>query len=132
MIHFLLPFSTTTMPSLSSARYLCALTAIAVSCSAHAAQGRMGFSIAAETDGMFSTTLKAVKISAVVHDAPAEQAGLLAGDDVQSVNDVPVAGTSGPKIMDMVHAVQPGEHLRLKVKRGGAEHLIDIVAGAAK
>jgi hypothetical protein len=117
------------MPFLFSARYLCALTAIAVSCSA---QGRMGFSIAAETDGMFSTTLKAVKISAVVHDAPAEQAGLLAGDDVESVNDVPVAGTSGPKIMDMVHAVQPGEHLRLKVKRGGAEHLIDIVAGAAK
>jgi S1-C subfamily serine protease len=64
--------------------------------------------------------------------APAEQAGLQAGDDVQSINDVPIAGADGSKIMDMVHAVQPGEHLRLKVLRGGVEHLVDIVGGAAK
>ncbi len=81
---------------------------------------------------MFSTTLKDVKITAVVAGAPAEQAGLLAGDDVESVNDVPIIGTSGSTIMDMIHAVQPGQHIRLKIRRAGAEHLIDIVGGAPK
>ncbi len=120
------------MLSTSSARYLLALAAIAVSIGAHAAQGRLGFAVSAETDGLFSTTLKKIRITSVVHDAPAEQAGLREGDDVEAVNDVPVAGTSGSKIMDIVHAVQPGDHLRLKVLRGGVEHLVDIVGGPPK
>lgn len=120
------------MSSTSSARNLLVLAAVAVSCSVYAAQGRLGFAVSAETDGLFSTTLKKIRITSVVHDAPAEQAGLREGDDVESVNDVPVAGTSGPRIMDMVHAVQPGQHLQLKVLRGGVEHLVDIVAGAPK
>ena len=80
---------------------------------------------------MFSKTLKQIKVTAIVHGAPAEQAGLQVGDDVQAINDTPVAGASGPAIMDAVKGVQPGQHLRMKVKRGGAEKVIDIVAGAA-
>ncbi len=120
------------MLSISSARHCLALAAIAVSFSAYAAQGRLGFSVSVETDSFFSTTLKQVKITAVTAGAPAEQAGLLVGDDVESVNDVPIVGTSGSKIMDMVHAVQPGEHIRLKVRRDSTLHLIDIVGGAPK
>ncbi len=120
------------MSSVSSARHFLALAAIAVSCCAHAAQARLGFSVSVATESMFSTTLKQVQITAVVAGAPADQAGLLVGDDVESVNDVPVIGTSGSKIMDIVHSVQPGEHIRLKVRRGGSEHLIDIVGGAPK
>jgi C-terminal processing protease CtpA/Prc len=120
------------MSSTSFFRRLAALAAIAVSCGAFAAQGRLGFSVAAETDGFFSSTLKSVRITAVVPGAPAEQAGLMAGDDVRSVDDVPVAGTNGSRIMDIVHAVQPGQHIRLKVSRGGVDHLIDIVGGEPK
>ncbi len=114
-----------------SSKCLLLLAAAVVSCAASAASARLGFSVSAETDGFFSKTLKQVKITAVVPASPAEQAGLRAGDDVESINDTPIAGTSGPKIMDIVHAVQPGEHLRLKVLRGGAERVIDIVGGAA-
>lgn len=117
---------------MSSARYLLALAVIAVSCGAYAAQARLGFSVSVETDGFLSTTLKQVKITAVVAGAPAEQAGLLVGDDVEAINDVPIVGTSGSRIMDMVHAVQPGEHIRVKIRRGGAEHLVDIVGGPPK
>ncbi len=120
------------MPNAFIARTLAALAAVVISFSAFAAQGRLGFSVSVATDGLFSHTLKQVKITAVAPGAPAEQAGLQAGDDVQSINDVPIAGADGSKIMDMVHAVQPGEHLRLKVLRGGVEHLVDIVGGAAK
>lgn len=120
------------MSSLRSVRFLVALAAVVASFSASAVQGRLGFSVAVETDGFFSSTLKQVKITAVTAGAPAEQAGLLVGDSVESINDVAIVGTSGTKVMDMVHAVQPGEHLRLKVLRGGAEHLVDIVGGAPK
>ena len=120
------------MSPLPSLRRLAALAAVAVSSAAFAAQGRLGFSVAAETDGFFSSTLKSVRITAVVPGAPAEQAGLMAGDDVRAVDDVPVAGTSGSRIMDIVHAVQPGQHIRLKVSRAGVEHVIDIVGGEPK
>jgi S1-C subfamily serine protease len=131
-------FKVTTMsihpfPSaLSFARVLLALAAVAVSCGVLGAQGRLGFTVSAQTDGFFSTTLTKVTVTAVVPDAPAGLAGLLVGDDVESVNDVPIAGTGGSRIMDLVQAVQPGEHLRLKVLRGGARHLIDIVGGPPK
>ena len=114
-----------------SSRFLLLLAAIVVSFAAVAASARLGFSVSAETDGFFSKTLKQVRIASVVAGSPAEQAGLKVGDDVVSINDTPIAGTSGPKIMDIVHGVQPGEHLRLKVLRQGAERLVDIVGGAS-
>ena len=120
------------MTPASVARALGACVLAAVSIAATAAQAHLGFAVSAETDGFFSTTLKHVKITDVTAGSPAEQAGLAAGDDVESVNDVPIAGTSGSRIMDLVHAVQPGDHLRLKVLRGGTEHLVDIVGGPPK
>ncbi len=107
------------------------LAAALVSFAALAASARLGFSVSVETDGFLSRTLKQVKITTVVAGAPAEQAGLKVGDDVESINDTPIVGTNGSKIMDIVHGVQPGEHLKLKVMRGGAERVIDIVGGSA-
>jgi len=114
-----------------SIKCLLLLAAAGLPFAASAAQGRLGLSVSVETDGFFSKTLKQVKITAVTHGAPAEQAGLQAGDDVEAINDTPIAGASGPAIMDIVHGVKPGDHLRMKVKRGGAEKVIDIVAGPA-
>lgn len=116
----------------SLVRSILLLAVTAVSVSVYAAQGRLGFSVSVQTEGFLSSTLKTVKITAVSSGALAEQAGLQVGDDVESINDIPISGASGSKIMDMVHAVQPGEHLRLKVLRGGTERPIDIVAGVPK
>jgi len=120
------------MTTPSFLRHLLVLAALAASFCACAAQARLGFSVSVSTDGLFSSTLKQVTITAVTPGAPAEAAGLLVGDDVEAVNDVPIVGTSGSKIMDIIHAVQPGEHLRLKVRRKDAERLVDIVGGPAK
>jgi len=111
-----------------SLKCLVLLAAATVSLAASAAQGRLGFSVSVETDGLFSRTLKQVRITAVTKGAPAEQAGLQVGDDVQAVNDTPIPGANGSAIMDIVHGTQPGQHLRMKVLRGGAEKVIDIVA----
>ena len=115
----------------STVRSLVLIAAVAVSASAFAEQGRLGFSVAADTDGFLSHTLKSLKITAVTAGAPAEQAGLKAGDEVVTLDDVAIAGADGSKLMDLVHGTQPGQHLRLKVKRDGAERSIDIVAGPA-
>ena len=113
----------------STVRSLVLLAAVAASASAFAEQGRLGFSVAADTDGLLSHTLKSLKITAVTAGAPAEQAGLKVGDEVETLDDVAIAGADGSKLMDLVKGTQPGQHLRLKVKRDGAERAIDIVAG---
>ena len=117
------------MSVLRFARSVVLLAAVAVSASAFAEQGRLGFSVAADTDGMFSHTLKSLKITAVAAGAPAEQAGLKVGDEIVALGDVTIAGADGSKLMDMVHGIQPGQHLKLKVRRAGADQLVDIVAG---
>ncbi|MEP6502020.1 MAG: PDZ domain-containing protein [Betaproteobacteria bacterium] len=120
------------MPSTFAIRYLLVLAIAALSLGVQAAQGRLGFTVSAETDGLFSTTLKRLKITAILPGAPAAHAGLQVGDEVEAINDVPVVGTSAARIADMVHAVQPGQHVRFKVLRSDAEHLVDIVAGDSR
>ncbi len=120
------------MSTPSPVRTLLALAALVASFAAQAAPGRLGFGVSAETDGLFSRTLKHITIKSVVAGAPAEQAGLRAGDEVESINDVVVAGADGSHIMDIVKGTQPGQHLRLKVLRGGAEQVVDITAGPAQ
>jgi C-terminal processing protease CtpA/Prc len=110
-------------------RLVALLAAAALAAPALAAPGRLGFAIEAETDGLFSTTLKRLTITSVVDGAPAQQAGLQARDEVETVNGVTVAGAPGGRIRDLVGAIRPGDHLRLKVRRADGEHVIDIVAG---
>jgi C-terminal processing protease CtpA/Prc len=112
-------------------RALLFIAALALSVAAHAAQGRLGFKTEVETDGFFSTTLKRITIVSVVAGAPAQQAGLQAGDEVETINDLPVVGTSGLRVKEIVEATKPGDHLRLKVRRADGEHVVDIVAGEA-
>jgi S1-C subfamily serine protease len=119
------------LPKTASRRVLPFLAATLLSVAAYAGQGRLGFSTEVETDGFFSTTLKRISITAVVPDAPAQKAGLQAGDEVTAVNDVPVVGTSGLRVKEIVQGTKPGDHLRLKVHRADGEHVIDIVAGEA-
>jgi C-terminal processing protease CtpA/Prc len=109
-------------------RPLLFVAALALSVAAHAAHGRLGFSTEVETNGFLSTTLKRITIVSVVAGSPAQQAGLLAGDDVEAVNDLTVAGASGLRVKDIVESTKPGDHLRLKVRRADGEHVVDMVA----
>jgi C-terminal processing protease CtpA/Prc len=117
------------MPARPLRSLVALLAAAALAAPALAASGRLGFAVEAETDGLFSTTLKRLTIASVVDGAPAQQAGLLAHDEVETVNGVAVAGAPGGRIRDLVGAIRPGDHLRLKVRRADGEHVVDIVAG---
>lgn len=94
-----------------------------------AASGWLGLTTRVDTEGLFSTTIKRATISAVAEGSPAQQAGLQAGDEIESVNDLAVPGTPAGKVKDVVEAVRPGDHVRLKVRRQDGEHAVDIVAG---
>lgn len=117
------------MPARTPRRFIALLAAAALAAPAFAASGRLGFAIEAETDGLFSTTLKRLTITSVVEGAPAQRAGLRAQDEVEAVNGVAVVGAPGGRIRDLVGAVRPGDHLLLKVRRADGEHAVEIVAG---
>ena len=106
------------------------LLATLLATTAHAAgKPVIGISFSIDTDGLFSTTLKKVTVTAVKPGLPAEKAGVLAGDEVVAANDIPIAGTPGAKLKDLLENAKPGDHLKLRVHRGSGEQVIDVVVG---
>ena len=113
-----------------SARRLVLCSALVCVATAQAAgKPSIGFSLSVDTYGFFSTTLKKVTITAVKPGLPAEKAGLLAGDEIVAANDIPVAGTPGGKLSALMENAKPGDHLKLRVHRGSAEQVCDVVVG---
>ena len=106
-----------------------AVTALLALAAQAAGKPSIGFSLAVETDGFFSTTLKKVTITAVKPGLPAEKAGLQVGDEIVAADDVPIAGTPGSKLSALMDGVKPGDHLKLRVHRTSGEQLVDIVVG---
>ena len=94
------------------------------------AKGRLGFGVQASTDGMLSSTLKEVKISAVRPGGPAEKAGLRAGDIITEFAGQRVVGSNGGELKKDLGSIKQGEHLKLVVLRAGKPIAIEIVAGA--
>jgi C-terminal processing protease CtpA/Prc len=115
---------------MSAPRKLFLLLATLLCAAAHAAgKPVIGMSVSIETDGFFSTTLKKLTVTAVKPGAPAEKAGLQAGDEIVAANDLPVAGTPGSKLSALMENAKPGDHLKLRVHRGTGEQVVDIVVG---
>ena len=104
--------------------------ALVVATAAHAAgKPVIGISFSVETDGFFSTTLKKVTVTTVKPGLPAEKAGVQAGDEIVAANDIPIAGTPGGKLRDVLDNAKPGDHLKLRVHRGSADQVCDVVVG---
>ena len=117
------------MKHLSAVIYALVLFALLVPATA-LAKSRLGFGIAVATDGFFSTTLAEVKVASVQVGSPSERAGLKVGDLIVEMNGIAIKGASGPAMKKMLGGIKAGEHLLLKVQRGGNGILaIDIVAG---
>jgi C-terminal processing protease CtpA/Prc len=116
------------MVALKRALLVAAMLALAP-CVALGGNANFGFTIKSESDGI-SSKFKRVWVSSVVPSSPAQSAGLLVGDAVLSINGKPVEALSAIGMRPLMQSLKPGDHLRLKVKRGnGAMPVIDIVAG---
>jgi S1-C subfamily serine protease len=76
----------------------------------------------------YSDEAAGVKLSGVTPGSPAEKAGLLAGDVIVRFGEKEIRN-----IYDYTYSLQerkPGEHVRVVVKRGGAEVALEVVLGA--
>lgn len=111
-------------------RNLAAALLLLASAAAHAAPGRFGFGVEAETSGLFSPVLQSLTISKVTPGSPAAAAGLRAGDRVVDVEGQVVKGAAARPLAARMDNVSVGQHLRLGVLRAGTRVVIDIVAAA--
>lgn len=71
--------------------------------------GYLGINIEANDEG--------VSIRAVVHDSPADKAGLVAGDIITRVGDVRIGDLS--ELTKLLSATQPDEEIVLRIERDG-------------
>ena len=68
----------------------------------------------------------------VVHNGPAERAGVRAGDVVIRFNDVGLAArgdsTPGERLLRLARDLEPGEAVRLQIRRDGTTETVTVVA----
>jgi putative serine protease PepD len=67
------------------------------------------------------------EIQEVVPDAPADRAGLRAGDEVTAVDGDPIE--SGDELREAIDAKRPGDKLTLTITRSGDERTVDVTLG---
>lgn len=103
---------------------------LVVSSSVMAATGKIGFGTEATISGFFSPVLRRVKITTVVQGSPAAAAGVMPGDYIIEANGRAIDGAPAREMAKQLKDIEPGAHLRLKLKRGDAFVVADIVAGA--
>lgn len=92
-----------------------------------------GFSTDVQTAGsQDNPTLTVVVVSKVGPASPAQAAGLKVGDTLLSANGTKVPGAASADFMQVMQALQPGDHLVLMVQRSGSQtpRRIDMTAVA--
>lgn len=100
-----------------------------MSLSAHAAQGKLGFTVDAKFDRkMLDADIKHVEVTVVAPASPASRAGLQVGDVVQQLNGKPLVGSSARKFFGDMGKVKPGDKVALVVLRAGKPVALVLVA----
>lgn len=97
-----------------------------------AERGVFGFSLKIDSEGFFlNPTLRSLHIEKVKPRAPAEKAGLKAGDEVLEVEGRVVPGAKGLDIKALAEK-DVGQPLTLKVKHAGGEVVTVTMVPVAK
>jgi S1-C subfamily serine protease len=98
-------------------------------------RGRIGVIVNTEADG--STDRLGARIEAVTPGAPADRAGIKAGDIITKFNDTALGGAraenadeSGPgmKLLELARALEPGDTVRIEFRRGNDTKSATLVA----
>lgn len=111
---------------------LALLLGLVLICAANAADpvGWFGLSLDVDVEGYLNPTLRAVKVTGVVAGSPASSQGILAGDEVVSVNELRIAGGRARQIQAAM-AKAPGETLRMQLRHPSGE-LYTVTLTAAR
>lgn len=105
------------------------VVALLIAFSAHAAQGKLGFTVDAKFDRkVLDADIKQVVVKSVAPASPAERAGMKAGDVLQQINGTPLVGSSARRFFGTMGKVQPGDKIALVVLRDGKAVALNLVA----
>lgn len=97
--------------------------------SAHAAQGKLGFTVDAKFDRkVLDADIKQVVVTQVVPASPAQRAGLQVGDVLEQLNGKPLVGSSARKFFGAMGDIEPGDKVALVVRRAGKPVALVLVA----
>ncbi len=105
------------------------LLALLLAVSAHAAQGKLGFTVDAKFDRkVLDADIKQVVVKSVAPASPAERAGMKAGDVLQQLNGTVLVGSSARRFFATMGKVKPGDKIALVVLRDGKPVALNLVA----
>lgn len=126
----ILPFALRlSAPSPDMIRIAAALLALLLAFSAHAAPGKLGFTVDAKFDRKgLDADIKQVVVKSVAPASPAERAGTKAGDVLQQLNGTVLVGSSARRFFATMGRVQPGDKIALVVLRDGKAVALNLVA----
>jgi S1-C subfamily serine protease len=97
--------------------------------SAHAAQGKLGFTVDAKFDRkLVDADIKEVVVTNVAAASAAERAGMKTGDVLQQLNGAPLVGSSARRFFAAMGKVKPGDKVALVVLRAGKPIALTLVA----
>jgi S1-C subfamily serine protease len=93
---------------------------------APARRGWLGISYSVQVTRTNGSTRELLVIQQVMDDSPARRAGLQASDTITAVNDL----RATERLMSsLANSLAPGDEVRIRVRRGGAEQEIRVQAG---
>ena len=105
------------------------LLAALLAFSAHAAQGKLGFTVDAKFDRkVLDADIKQVVVTQVAPGSPAQRTGLQVGDVLEQLNGKPLVGSSARKIFGTMGDIEPGDRVALVVRRAGKPVTLVLVA----
>ncbi len=102
-------------------------------------RGRIG--VIVNTAANAETDKAGARIDGITPGGPAEKAGLKAGDIITKFNGTPLAGVSaeeedqsgpGTKLIELAHALDPGDTVKVEYRRGNDVKAATFVAEAVK
>jgi S1-C subfamily serine protease len=97
--------------------------------SAHAAPGKLGFTVDAKFDRKgLDADIKEVVVKSVAPASAAERAGMKTGDVLQQLNGKPLVGSSARAFFATIGKVKPGDRVVLVVLRAGKPIALTLVA----
>jgi len=87
--------------------------------------GIIGLSLSKEISRYYGIPVdEGVLVTKIVEGSPAEDAGLVAGDIILALNDVPI--TKIEKLLSEIHKKKAGEKVNLTVYREGYEYAVEV------
>lgn len=113
----------------SGLRIVILILATLLAFSAHAAQGKLGFTVDAKFDRkVLDADIKQVVVTQVAPASPAQRAGLQVGDVLEQLNGKPLVGSSARKFFGTMGDIEPGDKVALVVRRAGKPVALVLVA----